>query len=1132
MSELTPDEIRRRRLARLDRNPGLSPLTSPGQESRTSKSSTPASPTSPSGSLSPSHTARTTPSRDFSDSAGPSSRELGRATSTEGGEHGPTAHCQSPVTEEPGMPSQASSGVGSLDSEAPQSMEVDFQSTCDSGSLSQMDVDSGIETTEVEDVPANKKKSPPRLLLCGVSEHTLLTVISKVFNVSWKEQGPNVVYLKELATEFAEDPSKVFGSMEDLVCLILMEILSLHASSGNPYSNLSGSHSATLAAPAAGSQQSNSQLESEMLAYVVQCFQRVTAEERSSSEMYRQHPALRELLQAARHQCVCHAALILEGLFTRPSNQTDPSALLPMIRELSLPPSFLQDLVIQSRHNPAGFKAIFLPVIMGLVQSLQRCSLSTDDFRTPLVILSELCRIKDGSSRPICNLLSKSPLWLPEHVSSAAGRELEQLSLLGACLRLSVFAEDDQRVADKYFGASVENPRLAIENLQRILDQVQAHQHHIIHSVLVNSDTREAMMSFLASVLSRNNKRAQIQVDESQVAGDGFMLNLLVVFHRLSQKIHLAKVDVLYPHHPKARVDVSQETRMNMTEHEAQEWLKSLKSSTWVEPKFPTECYFMTLHCQHLALLPACRHYSQRIRTLRELARLTEDLQGQESQWKGTPLERRNRQLIERWKSQSKKIEKAKVCADAGLLHESLLRGCFQFYGTVMSLLVELVSPKGAALPLPADIPPAFAALPEYYIEDIAEFLLFVIQHTPQILEDTAQHDMIPFLLIFMCSSQYLKNPYLVAKLVEVFFVLSPAVQPKTAKLFEAIELHSLAIPHLVPALMKFYTDIETTGASSEFYDKFSIRYHISIIFKALWKIPLHQDVFVQTSELQDANFVRFINMLMNDTTFLLDESIGCLKRIHEVQENMKDKARWRELSQEEQQSRSRQLSSDQRQCRSYLTLANETLEMFNYLTVHIKKPFLRPELCSRLAVMLNSNLQQLCGPRCNDLRVENREKYGFEPRKMLDQLTTIYLNLDSQELAEGIASDERSFCQDIFAEAIRIMNRSKIKSSNQIQQFANLSQRAQKISELNRQKDIDLEDAPDEFKDPLMATLMSDPVMLPSGNVMDRAIIERHLLNSQTDPFNRRPLSSDMLQPATELKKRIEDWILSKKQK
>lgn len=49
---------------------------------------------------------------------------------------------------------------------------------------------------------------------------------------------------------------------------------------------------------------------------------------------------------------------------------------------------------------------------------------------------------------------------------------------------------------------------------------------------------------------------------------------------------------------------------------------------------------------------------------------------------------------------------------------------------------------------------------------------------------------------------------------------------------------------------------------------------------------------------------------------------------------------------------------------------------------------------------------------------------------------------------------------------------------------------------------------------DPLMDTLMTDPVMLPSGNIMDRAIILRHLLNSSTDPFNRQPLTESMLQP------------------
>lgn len=44
----------------------------------------------------------------------------------------------------------------------------------------------------------------------------------------------------------------------------------------------------------------------------------------------------------------------------------------------------------------------------------------------------------------------------------------------------------------------------------------------------------------------------------------------------------------------------------------------------------------------------------------------------------------------------------------------------------------------------------------------------------------------------------------------------------------------------------------------------------------------------------------------------------------------------------------------------------------------------------------------------------------------------------------------------------------------------------------------------------------MTDPVRLPSGTIMDRSIILRHLLNSPTDPFNRQTLTESMLEPGT----------------
>lgn len=88
----------------------------------------------------------------------------------------------------------------------------------------------------------------------------------------------------------------------------------------------------------------------------------------------------------------------------------------------------------------------------------------------------------------------------------------------------------------------------------------------------------------------------------------------------------------------------------------------------------------------------------------------------------------------------------------------------------------------------------------------------------------------------------------------------------------------------------------------------------------------------------------------------------------------MNDSVTWQQQAPDQQQTRQRQLLQDERQCRSYLTLARETVDMFHYLTMEIIEPFMRQELVERLAAMLNFNLQQLCGPKC-----KSRHYYALE---------------------------------------------------------------------------------------------------------------------------------------------------------
>lgn len=95
------------------------------------------------------------------------------------------------------------------------------------------------------------------------------------------------------------------------------------------------------------------------------------------------------------------------------------------------------------------------------------------------------------------------------------------------------------------------------------------------------------------------------------------------------------------------------------------------------------------------------------------------------------------------------------------------------------------------------------------------------------------------------------------------------------------------------------------------------------------------------------------------------------------------------------------------------------------------------------------------------------------------------------------------------------------------------------------------LAEAPDEFLDPITASIMMDPVILPASGVsIDRPVIarytpiliiaifhkinhfrfSRHLLSDQTDPFNRSPLTMEQIKPNEELKAKIQAWIAEKK--
>ncbi|XP_044253730.1 ubiquitin conjugation factor E4 B [Tribolium madens] len=1128
MSELSQEEMRRRRLARLAVLDNVSPSNSV---------SPPVTPISQSPSNAVQQSPPTTPIEPYGEKR--NDKEF------EGVFQVPSKPIDMPSSSKSRrMPPQRS------DSETSSiHMEVDEASGCADKAGANTDIDSGFENMEVDETDVQKKDAPRQRTSSSVTEITeeqVLATVLRILHSTLEQPSESCIYLPQTGIDIKTHPQT---SIRDIISNAVMEIVVQISQGNNPFKDLvqindtadtssinslspspSPSHTScpipTL--PIKRVEVSETPLNL-ALNYLMDCYNRVSVEERNHPKRS-SIPPLSDILTEIRAQLVHYTTLLLQG-YIIPNDELykfGRSPLLSPILQQTLPRGFLTELVTRTHTNSALFSSVFSPLLQGLYRMMQNASIVGEEHRMPIQTLFELADIRCGS-RPICTLITKQVQFMLEPCTPAQGREIVRTSFLGPFLSVSVFAEDEPKVAEKFFSGNSSSDKSLNHTLQLELENTRNLQHRIFHYLLANPESRDGCLNYLAKVLKYNEKRAQLQMEERSLAGDGFMLNLLSVLQMLSMKIKLDKMDFLYPFHSESLICIKNDTRLKYTSQDVATWLESLEKVQFQTPNFSTICWFLTLHCHHLALLPALQKYQRRIRAIRDLQKLLDETVAAEAQWRNTPFANRNKQFIKRWKQQLKKLNKSKACADAGLLDKNLMRRALIFYTSVAQYLLSLMTntppgSPGPSLPLPPNVPEAFSALPEWYVEDIAEFLLFALPYFPTVITENMEDSLITWLLVTICSSNMIKNPYLVAKLVEVVFIIIPTFQPRCEMLYDRFMSHEISRTVLPSALMKFYTDVETTGSSSEFYDKFSIRYHISLIIKGMWNSAIHRQTLVNESK-SGKQFVKFVNMLMNDTTFLLDESLESLKRIHEVQELISDEEKWSKMNSEQQQSRMRQLTADERQCRSYLTLARETVDMFHYLTVDIKEPFLRPELVDRLASMLNFNLQQLCGPKCKNLKVRNPDKYGWEPRRLLSQLVDIYLHLDCEQFAAALAGDERSFRKELFNDAAARLERLSIKTPVEIERFKALADKAFHVYQNNQKSDDWMSDAPDEFKDPLMDTLMTDPVLLPSGQVMDRSVIMRHLLNSSTDPFNRQPLTEDMLQPVNELKERIRIW-------
>nr|XP_022906480.1 ubiquitin conjugation factor E4 A [Onthophagus taurus] len=747
-------------------------------------------------------------------------------------------------------------------------------------------------------------------------------------------------------------------------------------------------------------------------------------------------------------------------------------------------------------------------------------------------------------------------------------------TLLGALFCVSILPKTGHSEFE-YFQNPLDQPSTTAQEgaLQSNMATITQHIHSFFLNLLKRSpNVKSGTLQWLGDCLKSNADRGKIWASQAadfpnptafNNVSDGYMLNMLMVIIRLCQpfcspgnEAKILKVDPTYcaveEEHCATKgvhlTNLSKETCLVPIETEnSQEVQHRLTASSY---NFVTECFFLG----HKAFDLGFRVVVDKLVKLnQEMVRIERLYNEAVNQSHGT---NETMDVIkERMKTEMQKFFSIKTT-----LSEPTLVDMLFYFTSATSMWFNQVAVNNnfeehyaplkevqLKFPLPEPIPDTLKCIPEFVVENVVCFLVFLRRFNPKIFEIQGYGRMKPiltFILIYMSSPERMKNPHMRARLAEALEALLPfhKDEPVGLNTLGGFQRELLFKTHehrqqIVGSLLEVFVGIEMTGQSVQFEQKFNYRRPMYLVMDYLWELPEHQSYFRQLAEYAEKNmdavtpplFLRFVNLLMNDAVFLLDEALANMAKLKELQA-ARETGEWNSLSAMERSQNMGYLHHIGMIARFDNILGKDTIRTLVNLTSKITIVFTHSTMVDRIAAMLNYFLLKLVGPNQKNFKVRDNKEYSFEPAATVLDICKIYVHLkESEAFCLAVSQDGRSYSPQLFKQTEDVLVR--IGGGVLVGELQDVAAKvAKKSAEYQANEDL-VAEAPEHFLDPIMSTLMTDPVILPSSKqIVDRTTIARHLLSDQTDPFNRSPLTLDQVIPNKELQQEITQWVNERK--
>lgn len=760
-------------------------------------------------------------------------------------------------------------------------------------------------------------------------------------------------------------------------------------------------------------------------------------------------------------------------------------------------------------------------------------------------------------------------------------------TLLGALFNISILPKTTHGAFEYFTNPLDQSSNTSTENLlYSNTDKITSLIHGIILNLLKNSpNTKSNILKWIGNCLKANTDRGKLWNAQNIDLGaatntvcDGFMINLCYVLMRLcnpfsSLENHkkILKVDPTYcavkaETHDQRQIhlpDMFKETCLLPHDTDQDTSVAPMIAKSY---NFVTECFFMA----HRAL-----DLGYKV-TIDKLMKLTQDIGRMERAFNEAVAQAgSNNEVVENIQKRMQGEITKYLSVKAMLSEPILVKMTYHFLSSTcywlsqvsancqvptVSVDIDSYAPlteRPVDFPMPHQIPNTLECIPEFVIENVVSYLVFLRRFQPRMFESEGVECLQPILtcvLTFMGGGGHngasnagfsigdtrAYNPHLRARLAEAMESMLPhhkdepaAINTLGGYVRERLFKEYAHRQQIVVSLLEVFVGIELTGQSVQFEQKFNYRRPMYLVMDYLWEFNEYQEFFIALAIDAENNmeavnpplFLRFVNLLMNDAVFLLDEALANMAKLKEMQ-TQRENGDWDTLPANERQQNLGYIQHIGMIAKFDNILGRDTINTIEKLTSRMTIVFTHTTMVDRVAAMLNYFLMNLVGPNQKNFKVKDQKEYHFDPADTVLRICLIYTHLaSSSAFCLAISQDGRSYRPELFQLAQDVLV--KIGGGALIAEIAQVAENVALQAVQHRATEDAMQEAPEEYLDPIMSTLMLDPVTLPSSKqIVDRTTIARHLLSDQTDPFNRSPLTMDQIIPNVALAKEIRDWL------